>query len=42
MMKDVTSKEVNAANVNAACNCISQLNNTLNTVISAAKFLKEE
>lgn len=42
MMEEVTKKEINHLNINAACNCISQLNNTINTVISAAKFLSDD
>lgn len=41
MMKDVTKTEVNARTVNAACNCIQQLNQTIDTVIKAARFLRE-
>lgn len=42
MMKDVTKGEVNAKNVNAACHCIHQLNETINTTILAARFLREK
>ena len=41
MMEEVTKKEINAITVNAACNCISKLNETINTTINAARFLKE-
>ena len=41
MMKDVTKEEVNARTVNAACNCINQLNQTIDTAIKAARFLRE-
>lgn len=41
MMKEVTAKEIDAKNVNAACHCVSQLNATINTVINAAKFLRD-
>jgi DNA-binding CsgD family transcriptional regulator len=41
MMKDVTSKELTPATVNAACNCVARLNETINTAISAARFLNE-
>lgn len=41
MMKDVTSKEITPATVNAACNCVSRLNETINTAINAARFLSE-
>lgn len=42
MMEDVTSKEVSAQTVNAACNCVQQLNETIKTVIKAAKFLADD
>lgn len=42
MMKEVTKKEFNAANVHAACNCVKQLNDTINTSMSAAKFVAEQ
>lgn len=41
MMKDVTSKELTPATVNAACNCVARLNETINTAIQAARFLNE-
>lgn len=41
MMKNVTEKEFSAKNVNAACHCIHQLNETINTTIKAARFLRE-
>lgn len=41
LMKDVTAKELNAETVNAACNCVNQINSTLKTTIAAAKFLAE-
>ncbi len=41
MMKEVTQKEFSSRNVNAACNCIHELNNTINTTIRAAKFLRD-
>jgi 3-deoxy-D-manno-octulosonate 8-phosphate phosphatase KdsC-like HAD superfamily phosphatase len=41
MMKGVTSKEVTAQNVNAACHCVHQLNQTIDTAIKAARFLRE-
>lgn len=41
MMKDVTKQEMNANTVNAACNCVARLNETINTAIQAAKFLNE-
>lgn len=42
MMKDVTEKEVNAANVNAACNCVSQLVDVIDMTIRASRFLGEK
>lgn len=41
MMKTVTSNEINPATVNAACNCVARLNETINTAIQAARFLNE-
>ncbi len=41
MMKEVTKEEFNAKNVNAACHCIHQLNETINTTIKAARFLRD-
>jgi len=41
MMKEVTSEEFNSKNVNAACHCIHQLNETINTTIKAARFLRD-
>lgn len=41
MMKEVTSKDLNAVNVNAACNCVARINETINTAIQAARFLNE-
>lgn len=41
MMKDVTSKELTPNTVNAACNCVARLNETINTAIQAARFLNE-
>lgn len=41
MMKEVTKQEINPATVNAACNCVARLNETINTAIMAAKFLNE-
>lgn len=42
MMKEVVKGGINANNVHAACNCVSRLNDTINTTINAAKFLKEK
>lgn len=41
MMKDVTKSELNPNTVNAACNCVARLNETINTAIQAARFLNE-
>ncbi len=41
MMKDVTKSELTPNTVNAACNCVARLNETINTAIQAAKFLNE-
>lgn len=41
MMKEVTKQEINPATVNAACNCVARLNETINTAIQAARFLNE-
>jgi len=41
MMTEVTSAEMSPATVNAACNCIGKLNDTINTAIQAARFLND-
>jgi hypothetical protein len=41
-MKKVTEKEVTADTVNAACNCVQNINVTMKTAIQAAKFLSED
>ena len=41
MMDDITKDEISAKNINAACNCISQLNQTINTTIEAARYLAD-
>lgn len=41
MMIEVTQDEINPNTVNAACNCVARLNETINTAIQAAKFLNE-
>lgn len=41
MMKAVTEKELNPATVNAACNCVARINETVDTAIKAARFLSE-
>ena len=42
LMEEVTKDEVSARTVNAACNCISQINQIINTTISAAKFINSD
>lgn len=42
MMSEITKDEINAKNVNSACYCIAQLNETINTTINAARFLREK
>lgn len=39
LMKAVTSAHINADTVNAACNCVSNMNTTIKTAISAARYL---
>lgn len=39
MMKEVTKDKVNPDTVNAACNCVQNLNLTIKTAIQAAKYL---
>lgn len=41
LMKDVTRQELTPNTVNAACNCVARINETINTAIQAAKFLNE-
>ena len=41
MMKEVTKNEINPRTVNAACNCVAQLNQTIDMAIKAARFLSE-
>jgi len=41
LMKDVTKQELNPNTVNAACNCVARLNETINTAIQAARFLND-
>lgn len=40
MMKEVTKDGINANNVNAACNCVARLNETIDTAIKASRFLR--
>lgn len=42
MMVDVTAKEMTADTVNAACNCVQNLNLTIKTAIQAAKYLSDK
>jgi len=42
MMKEVTKKEINADTVNAACNCVQNLNLTIKTAIQAARYLSDK
>ena len=39
MMEEVTKDEMNANTVNAACNCVQNLNLTIKTAMQAANFL---
>lgn len=41
MMKGVTEKEMTPDTVMAACQCVSKMNEVMDTAINAAKFLKE-
>ena len=41
LMTEVTKDEIKPETVNAACNCVTRMNETLDTVIKAAKFLNE-
>ncbi len=41
LMKEVTKQELTPNTVNAACNCVARINETINTAIQAAKFLNE-
>lgn len=40
MMNEVTKEDFSAKNVNAACHCVQQLNETINTTIKASRFLR--
>jgi hypothetical protein len=42
MMTEVTKDKVTAETVNAACNCVQNLNLTIKTAIQAAKFLSDK
>lgn len=39
MMEEVTKEEINPNTVNAACNCVQNLNLTIKTAMQAARFL---
>jgi hypothetical protein len=39
MMSEVTKDEINPQTVNAACNCVQNLNLTIKTAMQAARFL---
>ena len=41
LMSEVTKDKVTAETVNAACNCVQNLNLTIKTAIQAAKFLSD-
>lgn len=42
MMSEVTKDKITPDTVNAACNCVQNLNLTIKTAIQAAKFLSEK
>lgn len=42
MVDGIVKQEINANNVNAACNCIARLNETVDTLIKATKYLDEK
>lgn len=42
MMKEVTATSITPQSVNAACNCVQQLNNTIDMAIKAARYLSEK
>lgn len=39
MMSEVTKEKIDANTVNAACNCVQNLNLTIKTAMQAARFL---
>lgn len=41
MMREVTKEGINSNTVNAACNCVARINETIDTSIRAARFLSE-
>jgi len=42
MMKEVTKEKITTDTVNAACNCVQNLNLTIKTAIQAARYLSEK
>jgi hypothetical protein len=42
LMREVTKQAVTAETVNAACNCVSNINLTIKTAIQAAKYLSDK
>jgi len=42
MMKEVTKEKITSDSVNAACNCVQNLNLTIKTAIQAARYLSEK
>ena len=42
MMREVTKDKITPDTVNAACNCVQNLNLTIKTAIQAAKFLSDK
>lgn len=41
MMKEVTKTQITPQTVNAACNCVQQLNSTIDMAIKASRYLSE-
>lgn len=42
MMREVTKERITSDTVNAACNCVQNLNLTIKTAIQAARYLSEK
>lgn len=42
MMKEVTKTQLTPQTVNAACNCVQQLNQTIDMAIKASRYLSEK
>ena len=42
MMKEVTKSQITPQTVNAACNCVQQLNCTVDMAIKASRYLSEK